>query len=169
MEPWNPLAPTYGRYRIFDEGNTEQERRVALGRCATEAEATSRLTKKMQEVGVLPVEEQVSASVQSQTQTPSFRTQAEWYIGQLKTGGIVSKKSGQAVQPTTVAIYQTGINYLHGTFIGDLPLASIDNPEAKKLIRLMLIDQTGGTVLRLQQNHSGILPDFATCDRVSRR
>ena len=141
-EVWNPLAPSYGRFRI-DEGNTnKKECRVALGKCKDQEEAESRLHKKMQEIGVLPVEEQVSASVQAQT--PSFRTQAEWYIEQLKTGGIVNKITGVPVASSTISIYQTGINYLNSKFIGGLPLTAIGNAEAKRLVKLMMEDQRSG-------------------------
>jgi len=159
MEPWNPDKPSYGRYRTDAPGeHGQKEVRVTLGKCKDEKEAVLRLHKKMTEAGCFSVEtvrERIGVNL-------SFRRQAAWYLEQLKTGGIVSKKSGMPVQPTTVAIYSTAINYLN-TFVGDLPLASVDNAEAKKLIRLMLIDQKAG---RFSQSNKTIREYFQTLQLV---
>jgi hypothetical protein len=48
-------------------------------------------------------------------------------------------------------------------------VAICENPEAKKLVRIMLEDQKKGRFLRLEQDHSGILPSLAVGDRISRK
>src|SRR5208283_1605281 len=140
-ELWKPSRASYGRYRTDLPGqHSQKEVRVALGKCRDEMEAMLRLHKKMEEAGVLSV-----VKVRERIgNTSTFRTQSAWYIQELRAGNIVSKKSGLPVQPSTVSIYETGVNYLNGTFIADLPLASIDNPEAKRLIRVMLDNQKAG-------------------------
>jgi integrase len=141
MEPWDSLAPSYGRFRIDVAGERGQkEVRIALGRCKDKVEAMLRLHKKMEETGVLSVEK-VREAIGLNS---SFRVQAEWYLGELRTGGIVSIKSNLPVQPTTVAIYSTAVNYLLGTFVADLPLGSIGNAEAKRLVKLMMEDRAKG-------------------------
>lgn len=140
-EPWNPTQATYGRYRIDVPGeHGQREVRVALGHCRDEMDAMLRLQNKMEEAGVLSVEKLRERIGPNST----FRGQAAWWLEELRAGNIVSKKSGLPVQPTTISIYETAVNYLNGTFIADLPIASIDNPEAKKLIRIMLEDQKKG-------------------------
>jgi integrase len=140
-DPWNPSQATYGRYRVDVPGERGQkEVRVALGRCRDEMEAVLRLNTKMEDAGVLSVEKIRERIGPNST----FCSQSAWWLDELRAGNIVSKKSGLPVQPTTVSIYETGANYLNGTFIADLPLASIDNPEAKRLIRIMVDDQKKG-------------------------
>jgi integrase len=140
-DPWNPSQASYGRYRIDVPGERGQkEVRAALGRCRDEMEAMLKLNTKMEDAGALSVEKIRERIGPNST----FRAQSVWWLDELRAGNIVSKKSGLPVQPTTVSIYETGANYLNGTFIADLPLASIDNPEAKRLVRIMLEDQKKG-------------------------
>lgn len=140
-EPWNPTQATYGRYRTDVPGeHGQREVRVALGRCRDEMEAMLRLHKKMEEAGVFSVENVRERIGPNST----FRNQGAWWLDELRAGTIVSKKSGLPVQKSTVSIYETAVNYLDETFIADLPIASIDNPEAKKLVRIMLEDQKKG-------------------------
>lgn len=140
-DPWNPTQATYGRYRVdVPEERGQKEVRVALGHCRDEMEAMLRRNAKMEDAGVLSVEKIRERIGPNST----FRAQSAWWLDELRAGNIVSKKSGLPVQPTIVSIYETGANYLNSTFIADLPLASIDNPEAKRLIRIMLDAQRKG-------------------------
>jgi integrase len=140
-EPWNPAKASYGRYRTDMPGERGQrEVRVALGHCRDEIEAMLRLNKKMEEAGVLSVE-RVREHIGPNS---TFQIQSAWWLDELRQGNVVSKKSGLPVQQSTIAIYETAVNYLNETFLRGIPLASIDNPEAKKLIRVMLEDQKRG-------------------------
>ena len=132
-EPWNPQGRAYGRYRIDVPGEHKQkEVRVALGYCHDEMDAMLSLQKEMEKVGVLDldkVRERLSP-------TTTFRAQAKWWIAEMVAGRIVHAKKREQIDPNTIDAYQTAVACLNN-FIGDMPLASIDNPEARTLIARM--------------------------------
>ncbi len=132
-EPWNSKGRTYGRYRVdVPGGHGQQEVRVALGYCRDEMDAMLKLQAEMNKAGVLDIErvrERITSSV-------TFRTQAAWWIQAITTGEVVHSKKRTQITANTVDSYSTAIAYLNEQ-IGDMPLASIDNPEAKALITAM--------------------------------
>ncbi len=133
-EPWKSKEPTYGRFRVDVPGDHGQkEVRVALGYCRDEMDAMLKLQKRMGQAGVLDVGKVRERIASSAT---TFRAQAAWWIQAMTSGEIVHAKKRTPIDPNTINAYSTAVAYL-GEGIGDLPLASIDNPEAKTVIAAM--------------------------------
>jgi integrase len=132
-DPWNPQERTYGRYRIDVPGEHDQEEvRVALGYCRDEMDAILKLQAEMEKAGVLDldkVRERLSPVV-------TFRTQAAWWLEAITSGEVVHSRKRSQIIANTVDSYSTAVTYLNEQ-IGNMPLASIDNPEAKALITTM--------------------------------
>jgi len=68
--------------------------------------------------------------------TRTFRIQAEWWIAEMTMGRIVNSKKREPIDPNTIHAYQTAVTYLND-LIGELPLATIDNPEARTVVEKM--------------------------------
>jgi len=132
-ESWNPQERAYGRYRIDVPGEHDQkEVRVALGYCRDEMDAMLKLQNEMDKAGVLDldkVRERLSPVV-------TFRTQSAWWLEAITSGEVVHSKKRTQIIANTIDSYSTAVVYLNEQ-IGDMPLASIDNPEAKALITTM--------------------------------
>src|ERR1700693_458847 len=132
-DPWNPKERAYGRYRTDVPGeHNQKEVRVALGYCRNEMDAMLRLQEEMEKAGVLDlnkVRERLSPVV-------NFRTQAAWWLEAITSGEVVHSKKRTQIVANTICSYSTAIAYLNEQ-IGDVPLASIDNPEARALITAM--------------------------------
>jgi integrase len=132
-DPWNVRERSYGRYRLDVPGEQNQkEVRVALGYCRDKTEAMLKLHEEMRKVGVLDldkVRERLSPVV-------TFRMQATWWLEAIKSGEVVHSRKRTRIIANTIASYSTAVTYLNEQ-IGDMPLASIDNPEAKALITAM--------------------------------
>jgi hypothetical protein len=130
---WSPKERAYGRYRIDVPGeHGQKEVRVALGYCRCEMDAMLRLQKEMEKAGVLDldkVRERLSPIV-------TFRTHAAWWLEAITSGEVVHSKKRTQIIANTIESYSTAIAYLNEQ-IGEMPLASIDNPEAKALITTM--------------------------------
>jgi integrase len=143
-ESWNPQERAYGRYRIDVPGEHDQkEVRVALGYCRDEMDAMLRLQEEMEKAEVLDldkVRERLSPVV-------TFRTQAAWWIAEMSAGRIVHAKKRELIDPNTINAYRNAVAYLNDQ-IGDLPLASIDNPQAKTLIAKMKSERKDDGQLR---------------------
>jgi integrase len=132
-DPWNPKERAYGRYRIDVPGEHGlKEVRVALGYCRDEMDAMLRLQEEMEKAGVLDldkVRERLSPVF-------NFRTQAAWWLEAITSGEVVHSRKRTRIIANTIGSYSTAVAYLNEQ-IGDMPLASIDNPEAKALITTM--------------------------------
>ena len=63
----------------------------------------------------------------------TFRRQAAWWIEEMVQGHIVHAKKREPIDPNTINSYRNAVTYLN-ELIGDIPLASIDNPQVKTLI-----------------------------------
>jgi integrase len=95
-------------------------------------DAMLRLQEEMEKAGVLDlnkVRERLSPFV-------NFRTQASWWLEAMTSGEVVHSKKRTQIVANTICSYSTAIAYLNEQ-IGDMPLASIDNPEAKALVTAM--------------------------------
>jgi integrase len=135
-DAWVPAERAYGYFRVDVPGQSKQkEVRVALGYCRDWMSAMLKLRDQMQLAGVLNVDK-IRERIASPT---TFEQQAAWMLAEMKTGRIVSLKTGKQIRPRTIDIYQTAINYLNGK-IGKEPLASLDNMEAKALVGQMKSD-----------------------------
>jgi integrase len=132
-DPWNPKERAYGRFRIDVPGEHRlKEVRVALGYCRDEMDAMLRLQEEMEKAGVLDldkVRERLSPVV-------NFRTQAAWWLEAITSGEVVHSRKRTRIIANTIGSYSTAVAYLNEQ-IGDMPLASIDNPEARALITTM--------------------------------
>src|ERR1700730_13632835 len=129
-EPWNRKERAYGRYRIDVPGHhSQKEVRVALGCCRDEMDAMLKLQSEMKQVGILDpdrVRERIAPAV-------TFRRQSAWWVEAITSGEVVHSKKRTQITANTINSYTTAVAYLNEQ-VGDLPLASIDNPEAKQLI-----------------------------------
>ena len=70
----------------------------------------------------------------------TFRAQAKWWISEMTAGRIINAKKRELIDPNTIAAYHTAVAYLNQQ-VGDMLLASIDNPQAKTLIAKMLSER----------------------------
>lgn len=135
-DPWFPVELAYGRYRIDIPGQQNQrEVRVSLGRCRDRMDAMLNLQRIMKDAGVFDlgkIRERITPST-------TFREQAAWWIAEMKAGRIVHSKKRTQIRPHTISVYETAVSYLNEQF-GDIPLASIDNPEAKALVAKMRVE-----------------------------
>ncbi len=132
-DEWNPTERTYGRYRIDIPGvHRQKEVRIALGYCHDELDAMLKLQQEMTDAGVRALEK-VRECISS---TASFREQAAWWVAEMSAGRIVNAKKRELIDPNTINAYQNAVAYLNDQ-VGNLPLASIDNPQAKTLISKM--------------------------------
>lgn len=70
------------------------------------------------------------------TASTTFEAQAAWWLAEVKAGHIVNAKTRKPMRANTIDFYSTAITYLTGV-IGNKPLASLDNPEARQLVAKM--------------------------------
>jgi integrase len=137
-DPWDPKQRAYGRYRIDVPGERGQKDvRVALGLCRDELDAMLKLHEEMKRSGALDldrVRERLAPAI-------TFRVQAAWWLEEMTAGRIVNAKKRERIDPNTISVYRTAVAYLSDQ-IGDKPLASINNPEAKTLVAWMVSERT---------------------------
>jgi integrase len=88
-----------------------------------------KLRESMREAGVLDAQK-IRERI---TPIAAFAAQAAWWLAEIKAGRIVNSKTRKVIRANTVDAYSTSIAYLNGV-IGNKPLASLDNPEARELV-----------------------------------
>ena len=129
-DPWVSTQRAYGFFRMDVPGQTKQaEVRIPLGLCRDRVSAMFKLREAMRTAGVLDmgkVRERITAST-------TFETQAAWWLAEVKAGHIVNTKTRKPMRANTIGFYSTAIAYLTGV-VGNKPLASLDNPEARELV-----------------------------------
>jgi len=139
-DPWLPTQRAYGFFRKDVPGqSTQVEVRPALGFCRDRMGAMLKLHQAMQEAGVLDVEK-IRERI---TPVTTFESQAAWWLAEIRAGRIVNSKTGKKIRPNTVDYYSTAVSYLNEV-VGNSPLASLDNPEAKELVTTMKDELKGG-------------------------
>jgi integrase len=139
-DPWIPTQRAYGFFRMDVPGQTKQvEVRPPLGFCRDRKSAELKLRQVMQEAGVLDVEK-IRERI---TPVTKFESQAAWWLAEIKAGRIVNKKTRKPIRPRTIDGYSTAVGYLSG-MVGDIPLASLDNPKAKELVARMKVERADG-------------------------
>ncbi|HZQ21447.1 MAG TPA: hypothetical protein VFA89_01330 [Terriglobales bacterium] len=132
-DPWLPKQRAYGFFRVDVPGQTKQsEVRVPLGFCRDRISAMLKLHEAMQEAGALDVTK-VRERI---TPLTTFETQAAWWLGEIKAGRMVNSKTRKPIRANTIDAYSNAVAYLNGV-VGDKPLASLDNPEARALVSRM--------------------------------
>jgi integrase len=139
-DPWLPTQRAYGFFRMDVPGQTKQtEVRIPLGFCRDRMIAMLKLHEAMQEAGVLDAQK-IRERI---TPLATFEAQAAWWLAEIKAGRIVNSKTRKAIRTNTIDAYSTAIAYLNGV-IGNKPLASLDNPEARELVCRMKAEKLGG-------------------------
>jgi integrase len=132
-DPWLPDKRAYGFYRLDLPGQAKQkEVRVPLGFRRDKKSAELELHRLMQEAGVLDPEK-IRERI---TPATLFRSQAEWWIGEIEAGRIVNKKTREPIGERTIDYYSQAIVYLNGV-VGEQPLAALDNPQARDFVAQM--------------------------------
>ena len=132
-DPWNPKERAYGRYRMDVPGEHEQkEVRVALGYCRGKMDAMLKLQEERGKAGVLDLDK-VREGI---SHTTKFRDQAAWWIEEMSEGRILHAKKREPIDGNTINSYQNAVAYLNDQ-IGDVPLSSIDNPQARTIVTKM--------------------------------
>jgi integrase len=114
----------------------QKEVRVALGYCRDKMDAMLKLQEESGKAGVLNLDK-VRECI---SPTTKFRDQAAWWINEMSEGQILHAKKREPIDPNTIHSYQNAAAYLNDQ-IGDVPLASIDNPQAKTIITKMKSEQ----------------------------
>src|SRR5580698_8530639 len=132
-DAWVPTERTYGFFRKDVPGQTKQvEVRPALGFCRDRMSAMLKLHQVMQAAGVLDVEK-IRERI---TPVTTFESQAAWWLAEIKAGRILNSKTRKPTRTNTTDYYSTAGAYLNEV-IGNSPLASLDNPEARQLVSKM--------------------------------
>jgi len=138
-DPWLTTQRTYGFFRMDVPGESRQaEIRIPLGFCRDRMSAMLKLHRAMQEAGVLDVEK-VRERI---TPVTTFETQAAWWLAEIKAGRVVNSKTRKLIRANTIDAYSTAIAYLNRV-VGNKPLASLDNPEARELVSKMKAEKAG--------------------------
>ena len=138
-DPWLPKQRAYGFFRIDVPGQSKQtEVRVPLGLCRDRTSAMLKLREAMQEAGVLDVQKVLERI----KPVAFFEEQAAWWLAEIKAGRIVNSKTRKPIRANTIHAYSTAITYLNGV-VGNLPIASLDNPEARELVARMKVEKIG--------------------------
>jgi integrase len=126
-KPWNPTAPSYGRY-WFDVPGTERKRRtVALGVCATRSAARRKLREHIEVEGINTNQTFTSTTASATT----FRAQAAKWIQ------AVSTRRRKPVKPATISGWQHSLDKWVLPNLGDLLLAEVGNAALKRLVERM--------------------------------
>ncbi len=126
-KPWNPIAPSYGRY-WFDVPGAERKRRtVALGVCATRSAARRKLHEHIEAEGINTNQSFTSTTAPATT----FRVQAEKWIASL------SVRRRKPVKPATISGWRHSLDKWVLPNLGDLLLADVGNAALKGLVEKM--------------------------------
>ena len=126
-KPWNPTAPTYGRY-WFDVPGAERKRRtVALGVCATRSAARRKLREHIEAEGINTKQTFTSTTAPATT----FCAQAAKWIQ------AVSTRRRKPVKPATISGWRHSLDKWVLPNLGDLLLADVGNAALKLLVEKM--------------------------------
>jgi integrase len=132
-DPWVPTQRTYGFFRKDVPGQSKQvEVRPALGFCRDRMAAMLKLHQAMKDAGVLDLEK-IRERI---TPTTTFESQAAWWLAEIKAGRIVNSKTRKPIRTNTTDYYSAAVAYLNEV-VGNNPLASLDNQEAREVVAKM--------------------------------
>lgn len=126
-KPWNPTAPTYGRYWLDIPGAERKRRTVALGVCATRSAARRKLREHIEAEGINTNQLFKSTTAPATT----FRAQAAKWIQ------AVSTRRRKPVKPATISGWQHSLDKWVLPNLGDLLLADVGNAALKRLVERM--------------------------------
>src|SRR5712664_903988 len=126
------FCPKYGRYWKDVPGQHARQRfSVSLGK-VTRTVAERKLREHIIATGVDSVE--IFNEVTGPLTT--FGEQAEWWLKEIRTGHILSKKKRTPMRSATIAGYESAVTWLSNV-IGDKSLADVKNEVARELIIAM--------------------------------
>jgi integrase len=100
--------------------------------------AVLKLHQVMQDAGALDMEK-IRERI---TPVTTFESQAAWWLAEIKEGRIVNSKTRKLIRTNTTDYYSTSVAYLNEV-VGNRPLASLDNPEARELVSKMKTELKG--------------------------
>ena len=126
-KPWNPTAPSYGRYWLDVPGVERKRRTVALGVCATRSAARRKLRQHIEAEGINTNQLFKSTTAPATT----FRAQAAKWIQ------AVSTRRRKPVKPATISGWQHSLDKWVLPNLGDLLLADVGNAALKRLVERM--------------------------------
>lgn len=133
------LCPKYGRYWQDVSGRQERKRVVIPFGEVTQSVAERKLREHIEQNGVNS--ERSFTEITSPSAT--FKGQAAWWLDEIRSGRIVSRKRAR-IKQATIAGYESAVNWLN-PIVGHLPLSEIKNDAAKHLVakmRTALSDKT---------------------------
>lgn len=159
---WIPTERAYGRYRIDVPGQSKQkEVRVALGFCRDELSAMLKLQTIMRDAGVfdaVKIPERILP-------VTTFAQQAAWMISEMAAGRIVHTKTREPIGERTIEFYQAATAYLVQV-VGDKPLASLGNLEARDLMARMKTETNAKGAKRFGRSNKTLSDYFGVFERV---
>jgi integrase len=127
-KPWNPIAPSYGRYWFDVPGAGRKRRTVALGVCATRSAARRKLREHIEVEGI-NTNQTFTSTI---TPATTFRAQAAKWIQ------AVSTRRRKPVKPATISGWQHSLDKWVLPHLGDLVLADVGNAALKGLVERMV-------------------------------
>jgi integrase len=161
-DAWVPTERAYGFFRKDVPGQTKQvEVRCPLGFCRDRMSAMLKLHQVMQEAGVLDPEK-IRERI---TPATTFRKQSEWMISEMEAGRIVNKKTREPIGERTIDFYAKAVAYLNDV-VGDKPLATLENAEARDLIARMKLETLAEGKKRFGDSGKTIVEYFKTFQKV---
>lgn len=126
-KPWNPAAPTYGRFWIDVPGEERQRRTISLGVCRTPSIAKQKLREHLESTGVNSKE---FFTINTAPAT-AFRAQSEKWIQSLPM------RRRKPVKPATLFGWRHALDKWILPHIGDKLLAEVSNGVLRELVEKM--------------------------------
>ena len=126
-KPWNPTAPTYGKFWIDVPGGVRRQKTVALGPCATRTIARQRLRLHIEQSGVNSKQTFYETTAPATT----FKQQSDQWLDSLAT------RTRKPVKPATIAGWQQALHAWVLPNIGDKLLAEVSNGVLRELVGKM--------------------------------
>jgi integrase len=127
IKPWNPQAPTYGRYWIDVPDGERRQKTIALGPCATRTSARQKLREYIEKSGANSKEK----FHENTSPATTFKQQSERWLDLLAT------RTRKPVKPATIAGWQQALNAWILPNIGTKLLSEVSNGVLRELVGKM--------------------------------
>jgi integrase len=126
--PWNPEAPTYGRFWVDVPGEKRQRKTISVGVCRTRSIAKQKLREHIESTGINSKE----AFTINTAPAITFRSQAEKWIESL------AMRRRKPVKPATIVGWKCALDKWILPNIGDKPLSEVSNGVLRELTEKMV-------------------------------